>query len=685
MHRAILAHDWDATPLGARDTWTPVLIHTLGLALASPIPMALIWGDDNILLHNDAFADLAGDTLLGSRARDIWHELTGLSEDALCDCLAGKARGLESTRSPRIGAALTIDCSPVPDGTGAVAGALVMLRQKEQQQDAERIQLALSAGAIIGTWFWDLPTDRFTVDEAFARSFGLDPARGRSGLSLAQVVETVHPDDQAGLAEAIGAAIARGGAYAHQYRVRRHDGQYYWLEANGRVDHAPDGTPLRFPGVLIDMEERRALLQERDRAFALLRALNETLEQRVADRTTELMRAEEALRQSQKMEAVGQLTGGLAHDFNNLLAGISGSLELMAARIAQGRVDELGRYVDAAQGAAKRAAALTHRLLAFSRRQTLEPKPTDISRLVAGIEDLIRRTVGPGISMETESEATLWPTLVDQNQLENALLNLCINARDAMPNGGRITILTSNTTLEADSAKALELPPGDYVVMRVTDTGTGMSADLVERAFDPFFTTKPIGVGTGLGLSMTYGFVRQSGGQVRIRSAVGHGTTVEIYLPVHGEALAQIGQDTVLEPSQPAKASKTVLVVDDEPIVRMLIVDVMEELGYRVLEAGDGPQATVILNNQGPLDLLITDVGLPNGMNGRQVADAARTLWPDLPVLFVTGYAETAVLSHGHLKPGMQILTKPFTIEALTNKVAEALAAAEHAARQEHM
>ena len=377
--------------------------------------------------------------------------------------------------------------------------------------DADRVQLALGAGAIIGTWFWDLPSDRFTVDEAFARAFGLEPALGREGLSLAQVVATVHPDDQAGLTDAINEAITRGGAYAHQYRVRRADGKYYWIEANGRVDHGLDGTPLSFPGVLIDVNERRAIEAERDRVAAALRALNETLEQRVADRTAELMHAEEQLRQAQKMEAVGQLTGGLAHDFNNLLAGITGSLDLMSTRMNQGRIKDIEKYLTAAQGAAKRAAALTHRLLAFSRRQTLDPRPTNVNTLVTGMTELIQRTVGPGIPVEAVGAAGLWTTLVDPSQLENALLNLCINARDAMPSGGRITIETANKWIDRLVAQAHDLSEGQYVSLCVTDTGTGMTPEVIAKAFDPFFTTKPLGEGTGLGLSMIYGFAKQSG------------------------------------------------------------------------------------------------------------------------------------------------------------------------------
>jgi PAS domain S-box-containing protein len=542
--------------------------------------------------------------------------------------------------------------------------------------DAERVQLALKAGAIIGTWLWDLPSDRFTVDEAFARNFGLDPLLGLEGLNLDQVVETVHPADQEGLAAAIGDAIARGGPYAHQYRVRRADGHYYWIEANGRVEHAADGTPLRFPGVLIDVEHRRTLEAERDQAAAALRALNDELERRVAERGAELMRAEEALRQAQKMEAVGQLTGGLAHDFNNLLAGISGSLELMNTRLAQGRIGDVDRYMQAAQGATKRAAALTHRLLAFSRRQTLAPSPTDVNALVDGMSELIQRTVGPAIRIETVAAAGLWTALVDAPQLENALLNLCINARDAMPDGGTITIETANRRFDAADAGPFDLPAGHFLSLCVSDTGTGMTADVIEKAFDPFFTTKPTGQGTGLGLSMIYGFARQSGGEARIYSRTGEGTTVCIYLPRHERAeraeAKQAGAAIAAATPFPAAAQaagETVLVVDDEPTVRFFVVDTMGDLGYTVLDAHDGPSGLEILRSDARIDLLITDVGLPGGMNGRQMVEAARVTRPDLKVLFITGYAENAVLNSGHLAPGMQVLTKPFAIDTLVTRV----------------
>lgn len=537
--------------------------------------------------------------------------------------------------------------------------------------NVQRVQSALEAGAIIGTWLWDLPSDRFTVDEPFARAFGLDPALGREGLSLAQVVATVHPDDQAGLAEAISEVIARGGAYAHQYRTRRADGQYRWLEANGRVEHGPDGTPLTFPGVLLDVEERRAVEAERDRSTAALRALNDTLEQHVAERTAELMRSEELLRQSQKMEAVGQLTGGLAHDFNNLLAGITGSLDLLGRRIGQGRYTDAERYITAAQGAAKRAAALTHRLLAFSRRQTLDPKPTDISKLVAGMDDLVRRTVGPEIEVEVVAADDLWLSLVDPNQLENALLNLCINARDAMPGGGKLMIETANRRLDRSAAGELDLPAGEYVSMSVTDNGSGMPREVIAKAFEPFFTTKPMGQGTGLGLSMIYGFVRQSDGQVSISSEVGEGTTICLYLPRHDGD--EVLQDAVIGLVDAPRAvdGETVLVVDDEPTVRMLVMEVLEELGYAAIEAADGASGLKVLQSNTRIDLLVSDVGLPGGMNGRQMADAARVSRPDLKVLFITGYAENAVVGHGHLATGMHVMTKPFSLDALATRIRE--------------
>ena len=356
--------------------------------------------------------------------------------------------------------------------------------------------------------------------------------------------------------------------------------------------------------------------------------------------------------------------------FNNLLAVITGSLDLMGRRLAQNRVDQLQKFMDAAQTAAKRAASLTHRLLAFSRRQTLDPKPTNISNMVEGMQDMINRTVGPEISVAIVPKGSIWTTLVDPSQLENALLNLCINARDAMPEGGRITVETVNMKLDRGQAASRDMPPGQYVALSVSDTGTGMPPEVIARVFEPFYTTKPIGQGTGLGLSMVYGFAKQSEGQVRIHSKVGRGTTVTIYLP---RSLTEVVADRDSGNVMPDRVERgrTVLVVDDEEHIRMLIADVLQDLGCEVLEADTGQAGLAILQTTPWIHLLITDVGMPGGMNGRQLADAARQHRPNLKTLFITGYAETAIISHGHLEQGMAVLTKPFAIEELAKRVKE--------------
>lgn len=440
-------------------------------------------------------------------------------------------------------------------------------------------------------------------------------------------------------------------------------------------DKVPHSWTAKELALIREVTERSWAHIERVRADAELvdsreelRQANENLEAAVAERTGELMAAEESLRQAQKMEAVGQLTGGLAHDFNNILAGILGSLDVMKTRVAQGRLGEIDKYLTGATAAARRGASLTQRMLAFSRRQTLDPKPTDVNRLVHGMDEFVKRSVGPEIAVETVLAAGLWPTLVDGSQLENALLNLCINARDSMPDGGKLTVETANRWINDRAALQRGLTPGQYISLCVSDTGTGMTPDVVARAFDPFYTTKPTGEGTGLGLSMVWGFAGQSGGSVRIYSEVGQGTMVCIYLPRHvGELVAdepaEAGEVPVFDGQQ------TVLLVDDEPLIRMVAAEQLMEVGYAVIEAGDAREAMKVLESQRTIALLVTDVGLPNGMNGRQLADAARLTRPTLPVLFITGYAENAVLNHGHLEPGMQMMTKPFDMDTFSRRV----------------
>lgn len=662
-------------------------------------------------------------------------------------------------------------------------------RLPSAHEAAERLQLALDSGAVVGAWVWDIVADQLTGDERFARTFGLCPKLCAKGLPLELVIASIHPDDSARVDKSIEDALQSSETYRCEYRVLHEDGIYRWVEASGRIERDSRGKPVRSPGVLLDIDSRRTAEDERDRLNELLRIftaavpgvvyakdlegrmlvanrgtadligkppeffigktdleflddqeqarilmetdrrimqsnvseqieeqvnladgsaaiwlstkaplldangevigligssidvtarkkaeeavreLNQTLEQRIEQAVFEREQIEDALRHSQKMDAVGQLTGGIAHDFNNLLAGISGSLELITKRLAQGRVGDVDRYVSVAQGAVRRAASLTHRLLAFSRRQTLSPRVTDVNGLIHDMEELITRTVGPEIDIKVIAQNDLWPALIDHAQLESSLLNLCLNARDAMPNGGRIVIETANASLEECTDPDHGIPAGEHLSIRVTDTGIGMSPDIAAKAFEPFFTTKAIGAGTGLGLSMVYGFVRQSGGQIRVESVEGQGTSVVMHLPRHTAENAPRAVEPEVIEEPPHHTGETVLIVDDEPSVRMLVAEVISGLGYNCLEAADAQSGLEILQSDTRIDLLISDIGLPGGMNGREMADAAGDCRPGLPTLFITGYAKTSVLDDCHLRPCTQVLTKPFGLDTLAGRV----------------
>jgi signal transduction histidine kinase/CheY-like chemotaxis protein len=505
-----------------------------------------------------------------------------------------------------------------------------------------------------------------------------------TGLLL---IISVSKGIQRGLADIIRAAnLFSTGEWSARAKVLSHN--EIGVVANAFNEMA-DNLQIRMRELAQLNEHLRHEIDERERAEAVLRRMNGHLELRVAERTARLThlvdalrkeaadreRAEATLRQSQKMDAVGQLTGGIAHDFNNMLAGISGGLEMISRRLAQGRTAGLEGYIEAALTSAARAATLTHRLLAFSRRQTLDPKPTDMNLLVLGMQALFSNTLGPAIQVRTTLDPHLWSTLCDPNQLENALLNLIINARDAMSGGGSLLIGTENWTVPdrsgAQGDGAPDLPAGDYVALTVTDSGVGMAPAVLARAFDPFFTTKPLGQGTGLGLSMVYGFVQQSGGQVLLRSKEGHGTTATIYLPRYLDAASRVAAEEIdAAPDTPeAPANAVVLVVEDEPDVRMVVVDLLEDIGYTVLVADDGASGLKILDSKARVDLLVTDVGLPGGINGRQLADAARQRRLALKVLFITGYAEGSAVESGLLEEGMQVLTKPFSLTTFAAKV----------------
>ncbi|MCJ2020385.1 ATP-binding protein [Methylobacterium sp. E-065] len=680
--RMIRARDWSGHPLGPPDSWQPEFRAALSLVLNSPESMILAWGPDLHFFFNDTYFPLLGPRLpwaMGARFDAVWADAWDQAKPIIEAALAGRPERfvdlpwqLDTDRGARE-TWWSFSYSRVLDAAGDVVGLFILtsettgrvladtaLTESRAQLEAALTELGrLNANlaqqvadrTADRNALWTLSTDMMlrtafdgtmlAVNPAWTEVLGWQ-ADELVGLNL---MILIHPDDldrtvAGGQQLASGERLAR---FDNRYRHR--DGSYRWISWSAR------------PG--------EGMINAVGRDFTAERA-----------RTEALATAEEALRQAQKMEAVGQLTGGLAHDFNNLLAGISGSLELIQTRLAQGRMMDVDRYINAAQGAARRAAALTHRLLAFSRRQTLDPKPTDVNRLVAGLEELIRRTVGPAIAVEVIGAPALWPALVDPPQLENALLNLCINARDAMPEGGRITIETANAWLDADAARHHDMPPGPYLSLCVSDTGTGMAPEIIERVFEPFFTTKPLGQGTGLGLSMIYGFAQQSGGQVRIQSEVGRGTKVCLHLPRHGGAVPE--EDPRAAPGAPPRAApgETVLVVDDEPTVRMLVTEVLEDLGYTAIEAADGVAGLKVLQSDVRIDLLVTDVGLPGGMNGRQMAEAGRATRPGLKVLFITGYADATVLGHGQLSPGMQVIAKPFVIEVLGSRIREMIGTA---------
>lgn len=769
--------DWSKTSLGPIESWSVTIQTIVATMLRSPVAIATMWGDEGVMIYNDAYVEIAGKRhpgLMGSAVREAWPEAAEFNDHVMKSGMAGKTLSYKDQPLTlfRNGVAedvwLDLDYSPVADEDGTTLGVFAVLRDTSERvkaarqlealnEDLERqvLERVLEQGTT-----WNINPDMLAVMGMDGRFLATNPAWGKTlGYTPHEMrgftySDLLHPDDIADADQAVATLMGGEAVIEVENRYRTKDGAYRWFSwvcvpengkiyciirdvTNEKIARAErdqlwrlsqdmlarasyDGEmsavnpawgkvlgwseqelltnpyvdiihPEDVPGTtaaLVEMAktaqptkfENRILTKsgvwtpigwtvspEADNVnfIAVGRDLSDYKAQE-----EELADAQEQLRQAQKIEAIGQLTGGLAHDFNNILAGIAGSLEMMKTRLAQGRVGELDRYIVGATGATKRAAALTQRLLAFSRRQTLAPKTTDVNALVTGMLELVHRSIGPSIEVQTDAADNLWTTFVDAGQLENALLNLCINARDAMPDGGTLTIKTGNHWLDARTAKEVGLKAGEYISLCVADSGTGMSAEVMSRAFDPFYTTKPIGQGTGLGLSMVHGFAGQSNGAVRIESRIGEGTTISIYLPRHGaEADAEEGGEAQQAPAPQSSGGETVLVVDDEPLVRMVAVEQLEELGYRVLEADDGKSALAILNADTQINLLVTDVGLPNGMNGRQLAEAARMARPDLGVLFITGYAENAVLNHGHLEQGMHVMTKPFQNDVFARKV----------------
>ncbi|SDQ82923.1 PAS domain S-box-containing protein [Pseudoxanthomonas sp. CF385] len=547
-------------------------------------------------------------------------------------------------------------------------GAMLDLTGRKAAQAAlteseERLRLATEASDI-GFWDVDLVNDLLIWPARTKAMFGISP---HVPCSMADFYAGLHPEDleKTSVAFAAAADPAQRALYDVEYRtVGKEDGVTRWVAAKGRGLFERDRC-TRVVGVAIDVTARKA-------AETQLRELNERLESRVAEEVAERIRVEDALRQSQKMEAVGQLTGGIAHDFNNMLAAIIGPLDLLTGRLDPEDA-RAKRYVDIAMEAARRAAQLTQRLLAFSRQQPLQPESLDANKLVAGMSDLLSHSLGGDVRLETVLAGGLWRTHADPNQLENVILNLAVNARDAMPEGGRVTVETANCYLDHGYAEGnLGVAPGQYVLIAVSDTGAGMPAEVIAKAFDPFFTTKEVGRGTGLGLSQVYGFVKQSGGHVKIYSEIGSGTTVKVYLP--RQVGADVGTDvvTIAHPLPRGELQEVILVVEDELAVRQFSVDALTELGYHVFSADSAAAALRILEEEPSISLMFTDVVMPE-TNGRKLADEACRRWPHLKVLFTTGYSRNAVVHNGVLDPGVNLIGKPFTLQELAARVRDVL------------
>ncbi len=514
-------------------------------------------------------------------------------------------------------------------------------RKLQQQAAALRdsedfARLALQAVGGVGVWTYEVASDRFFCDASVSELYGIDPVEGAAGILRSSFLANVHPDDTAALRATMSGGLVRPGDLELEYRIRHPDGSIKWVLSRGHTYFDAAGHPVRRTGVGVDMTRQRVL--------------------------------EEQLRQSQKLEAIGQLTGGIAHDFNNMLSTISTSIELLRRKMATGTPEELERFLGMASRAVRSAATLTQRLLTFSRKQTLDIHSVDVNRQVNEMADLLRRTLGERVALRFDLAPGVWHANTDAHQLEQSLVNLAINARDAMARGGELTVTTANLTVGAQHTRdGSELKVGEYVAIRVTDTGTGMPADVIQRAFDPFYTTKPLGEGTGLGLSMIYGFAKQSGGRAAIRSQVGQGTTVEILLPRAHEAARELAVAGALA-ELPRGAGERVLVVEDDADVLAVLMEVLQQHGYSVVSVPEAASALARLAADAGYALLVTDIGLP-GMNGRELADRARALLPDIPVLFITGYSGDAVVRGEYLAKGMDLIAKPFEVDALVTKV----------------
>ncbi|MBV4458113.1 PAS domain-containing protein [Pseudomonas sp. COR58] len=687
MAGRIRAFDWSLTGLGSLDTWPASLCSTVRLMLASPLPMVMLWGRDGYMIYNDAYSRFAGGRhpyLLGTPVEMGWPEVADFNRHVVDTCLAGgtleyrnKVLVLLRDGVPE-DVWLDLYYSPVADDRGAPAGVMAMVvettelvlseRLRQAAEDAyradnERVRLALNAGALLGSFVWDVKNDVLSADERFARTFSYPADQDLTNLPQHIAEAHIHPDDRGWVAECVEQAVLSGEPYNAEYRVLRADGSFLWVLASGGCEFNERGEAFRFPGVLIDIHERKT-------AEESLLKFTRNLEQRVADEVGARLAAEEQLRQSQKLEAIGGLTGGVAHDFNNLLQVIAGNLNLLARHERDN--PNVQRRVNASLAAVDRGAKLSSQLLAFARRQPLTPAVCNLADIFDGLGELLQRALGETIRIDVRLPHKPWRINVDRNQLENAVLNLAINARDAMKGEGTITLSADNLTLDQSFCAGKGILPGDFVRMSVGDSGVGIAPNMLEQVFEPFFTTKADGQGTGLGLSMVFGFVKQSGGHVEIDSRVGEGTRVQLFFP---RSLQPLRDESSGAGRRQQGGHETLLVVEDNDAVRGSTVELLREEGYRVLTAGNGDAAMQLLLDGASVQLIFTDVVMPGLIKSAELAAWAKVQSPPVAVLFTSGYTRDIISRNHQLSPDTHLLGKPYSPQALLRMIRTVLSA----------
>jgi len=686
MAGRIRAFDWSLTELGSLDTWSASLRSAVQLLLASPVPIVMLWGRAGYMIYNDAYSVFAGGRhpyLLGAPVELGWPEVAEFNRHVVKTCLGG---GTLSYRNKELVLLrngqpetlwLDLNYSPVAGDNGKPAGVMAIVvdttahvlseRLREDAENAyradnERVRLALNAGALLGSFVWDIKANLLSGDERFAKTFSLPADQPLDHVDPDLPNRMIHPDDLPQLAQTVEQAVKNGGPFNAEYRIRRDDGRYLWVLASGCCEFDEMGEAFRFPGVLIDINERKA-------AEESLLKFTRNLEQRVASEVEARVAAEEQLRQSQKLEAIGGLTGGVAHDFNNLLQVIAGNLHLLLRHEAQN--PNVQKRVGASLAAVERGAKLSSQLLAFARRQPLSPGVYSPRSLYDNLGELLQRALGESIQFDVQLPAEPWCIRVDRNQLENAVLNLAINARDAMKGEGVIELSAGNVKLDARFCAGKDLAPGDYVRLAVADRGTGMSPEILAKVFEPFFTTKADGQGTGLGLSMVFGFVKQSGGHVEISSALGQGTQVKMYFPRSAEC--EQAPPVVAPVSDSDGRQEIILVVEDNDDVRGASVELLQQFGYRVLSAANGDQAMKLLLDGSAVDLIFTDVLMPGLIKSADLAAWAKVQTPPVAVLFTSGHTQDLISRDHQLSPDTHLLSKPYSPEALSEWVRRVL------------